>query len=189
MGTIIIVPLLVACLFLPLRAQSTPSAPVSGATLLATIPDSLMHECGGVQAVAKEKKVCGWSIFVWLVSPGKVEYSISAEDIDIPDGCGSIDAMTTPEIFSAIATSTVTRGVALGLTPCPTSGSAQTAVYFASCVDRDGTGSGTTFTSCGSALNRVEFSFTCSSVTATECSGGGACEVGYEGTCEGGSLE
>jgi hypothetical protein len=188
MRTIPIVLLLAACLFVALPVYATSSVTLPGATLLTTFDDSLMSDCGGLYTT-KPKKVCGWSIFVWLVSPGHIEYSINADDIDIADECGSIDAMTTPEIFAAIATSTVTRGVALGLTPCPASGSAQTAVHFASCVERDGAGSSTTFTSCSSALNRVEFSFTCSSVTATGCSGGGECEVGCEGTWEGVEIE
>jgi hypothetical protein len=159
----------------PLRAQSNCIAPGGIVTPLyqGTFSDSVL--LGRVHTKEAHCYVC-----VWLTGTGATEYTINADSVWI-DG-GSPDSMPAVEVFSQIASHAVDRGVTLGYTLCPASGSVTVGVTFAASVEPTFSG----FRACGSDLNRSTFSCTSlagrTTVLQTGCSGG-VCTSGCESTC------
>ncbi len=171
--------LIVLCAFvvlapLPLRAQLNCVTPKGNESFLfeGTFTDSVLLS----KAKSQEAQ---WIVCVWLTGSGGTEYSIDAESVS--SAAGNLDSMTAAEVFSEVAAHVVTRGVTLGYTLCPASGSVSVGVTFAAGVERTSTG----FRVCGSGLTRSTFS--CASlagtiaVLQTGCSGGG-CASGCEPT-------
>lgn len=157
---------------------------IASDTVHATIPLVPLYETKG-------NRTAYWVVYTWLVSTGGVEYTVDPNSVSIVDSCSEAPTTSTHMLFDLIGIESVKRGIALGYDSCATSGSRSTAVSFASCVTRTGSGSSTAFSLHGTALARNGYSFTCSggvpSVTSTGSQGCGGCGTGYESTCGGGA--
>lgn len=93
-----------------------------------------------------------WELLHERTSSGQTNYYINPSSIRFTGDGAIIDALTTLQVFDLIATATVSQGISLGATPCPSScGTPSYAtVVQPSCVNRTGTGTSTSFGSCPS---------------------------------------
>ena len=179
--------LLLTIATLRLGAQTTPP-PSFGATYIGTY--AVRHEFEVSQGTVKKQDIMDYHVCVWLTSLGGTELTISPASITIADD-GLIDDMTAGEIFDMLAGQAVRRGIALGqLAAAPNCSSpAETAVSYASCVGRTGSGSNTMFSTASPTLARHTFSYCSTSVTSTGCTGATSCGGTSEPTCtEGAGL-
>jgi hypothetical protein len=176
------------CLFLALvaiklNAQTTPP-PTPDATYLGTF--SVSHQFEVMQGTVKKQDVMDYNLCVWRTGAGSVELTINPDSISVDDD-GLIDDMTAEEIFRMLADRGVREGISQGYLPAPQSSSQTTAVSYASCVNRSGSGSGTTFSAASSTLVRQSFSYCTTAVTSPGCTGATSCGGTAEPTCTSGA--
>jgi|GEM_PF-2585693 len=94
-----------------------------------------------------------WEILAYRTTSGQVNYMIDPASISFKGDASVINALTTQQIFDLIGMATVSEGVAIGATPCPSSclTPSYATVVQPSCVSRTGTGESTSFESCYSS--------------------------------------
>lgn len=130
---------------IPVWSQST-SCNEQGTTIIDTVQMKLEFSTSG--------HVTGmiWELMIGRTSGGQTNYYINPASISFSGDGTAVDAMTTLQVFDLIATATVSQGISLGATPCPSScGTPSYAtVVQPSCVNRTGSGTSTSFGSCPS---------------------------------------
>lgn len=131
---------------IPVWSQST-SCSEPGSTVIDTVQGKLeiSNQSGNQGAII-------WELIATRTSGGHTNYYINPATITFNGDGALVDALTTVQVFDLIATATVSQGIALGATPCPSScGTPSYAtVVQPSCVNRTGSGTSTSFGSCPS---------------------------------------
>lgn len=93
-----------------------------------------------------------WDFYLGRAASGRMEYAINPASIKFSGSCSNLNTMSTSQIFDMIATATVSQGVGLGFTTCPSSCTSPsiTKVFVPGCVHRSGSDADTRFEPCPS---------------------------------------
>ncbi len=138
---------LVLLLLLPIPVWSQSTSCTEGVTITDTVQMKveMSAQSGASSSIA-------WELMIGRTSGGQVNYYINPSSIVFSGDGSVVNAMTTVQVFDLIATATVSQGISLGATPCPSScGTPSYAtVVQPSCVNRTGSGTSTSFGSCPS---------------------------------------
>lgn len=94
--------------------------------------------------------VAAWEYVIERSSGGQISYRIDPGSIHFSGDPVTINSLSTIQVFDLIATATVSNGVVIGATPCPSSCTTPSyaTVVQPSCVTRGGNGENTYFSAC-----------------------------------------
>lgn len=132
---------------IPVRPQSAVCSD-QGSTII----DTMQMEIGIPSQSGKVASLL-WEVIVDRTSGGQVNYRIDPGTIRFQGDAAVINSLSTSQVFDLIATTTVSNGVAIGTTPCPTSCTTPSyaTVVQPSCISRSGSGESTRFDACYSS--------------------------------------
>lgn len=93
-----------------------------------------------------------WEHIVTRPAPGEIEFHIPVDSIRFSGDGSAADSLSTQDLFALIAQTTILDAISLGYISCSgTCPGITVRVYLPSCVQRSGSGSSTSFTSCSSS--------------------------------------
>jgi hypothetical protein len=154
-GALLAFALLLVCV-ISAHSQQIPCID-AGSTLDDTVYQSLTIPGGifglsrsGLSPLSSGGLILSWEFISERTSSGQHNYVISIPSISYSGDCSGVDGMTASQILDLIAKATVSRGVALGYTPCPASCAVPTLAKVSqpACVKRTGSGCATHFSAC-----------------------------------------